>query len=89
MQSRKRYFPRNAKASGSRLIKHAKVSARRRTDQQFHHGRNLRLEFDKLVRQTHTLLSDDDVSRLWKQASTKILEDPQAQLQQLIIEISS
>lgn len=47
-------------------------------------GKNLRHEFDILIREKHTLVSDDQIDRLWQHIGTQLIQAPNKTLEELI-----
>ena len=86
MRVKKRFFPNNSKRikprirTASRTINGNKLHS----DKSYGTGRNLREEFDRIVTEKHTLISDDQRRQLWATVSARMLEHPLASLQEHI-----
>ena len=84
MSARKKFFPKNSAPSLPR------GRGRSRTMKSYNnsHGNgkclNLRNEFDKLMSDSRTLMSDDQLRQHWATISARILEYPLASLQEHI-----
>lgn len=80
---KKRYFPKKSKMPSTNNLYH-------RNSNWFAYSnghkkcRNLRQEFDIIIRERHKLLSDDEVYHLWKQIGTQLLQAPNKSLEELI-----
>lgn len=81
---KKRYFPKNFTPGRIKLNPRLKNVKRRETIKSKKSYKNLRVEFDILIREKHKLLSDDQIGLLWKQIGTQLLKAPQLTLEQLI-----
>lgn len=47
-------------------------------------GRNLRYEFDIIMRQKYTIVNDDELNRIWKVIGTEIINYPHLTLEEHI-----
>jgi hypothetical protein len=87
MLAKKRFFPNNSKRSKPRPISFSRTVNRPNLDKSYGTGRNLREEFDRIVTEKHTLISEEALDYIWHIASEKILRNPLAPLENIIEEL--
>lgn len=82
--SKKRFFPKNFKTSAPRVNSVKKLANRIDLSKTYNTGKNLRREFDIIMREKHKIVSDDQLYRFWQIIGTQLLEAPQKTLEELI-----
>ena len=87
MLAKKRFFPNNSKRSNPRVRSSNRIVNRLHLDKSYGTGRNLREEFDRIVTEKHTLISEEALDYIWHIASEKILRNPLAPLENIIEEL--
>jgi hypothetical protein len=86
MRVKKRFFPNNSKRTKPRVRSANRTINRNKlhSDKSYGTGRNLREEFDRMMTEKHTLISDDQRRQLWATVSARMLEYPTVSLQEHI-----
>ena len=84
MVGRKKFFPKNASHSSTRGRARPRSTNRYDLSKSYGNGRNLRIEFDRLVREKHTLISEDQLQYLWNIISMRLVGNPHAPLEEQI-----
>lgn len=84
MAAKKRYFPKKFSVPRTRIHRDKTLKPNLSISRSKNNGKNLRHEFDILLREKHTIISDEQLDRLWKQISTQLLQAPNLTLKELI-----
>lgn len=81
---KKRHFPRNFKLPRMNNIEQSRPWNYFRYTKSKNKCKNLRQEFDIIMRKKCKLITDDQLDHLWQIVSTQLLEAPQKSLEELL-----